>query len=470
MKKLFSNTLLFAVGSFSSRFMIFLLIPIYSRTLSAEEYGYIDLLTITVSLMLPFFGLNIHEAVIRFTLKKNIDKNNVLIFGIQVTTIGFFLMSIVSPIVLNLLDIDQFFMYFLLAYFFTSFKNVLMYFSRGLEKVKGVVVISIIETFILLGLSLIFLLWLGMGIDGYFVSLIISSFVSFIAYIYLIGFRRFKAVFSVKDWRKNMEMLRYAIPMIPNSMSWWINNTSDKYLLNLFYGPSLTGIYAIAYKVPSLLNTFTSIFMQAWQISAVDEYEESKSRDNFSRVYNAFFAFNILMCGMLIVFSEPISWLMFGRDFFEARYFVTILLCAYFFNGLAAYLGSIYTSALKTNILFYSTLAGAVVNIILNVIFIPIYGAYAAATTTLISYFVIWIFRLINSKKYIVINFGLRSNAIQIFLLVLMAFTPLYVSGTEKQLLLFVIMSVLIFLNFNFLLSTLKLLLIKFRIKGRKVT
>ncbi|TCI58784.1 lipopolysaccharide biosynthesis protein [Exiguobacterium sp. SH3S1] len=470
LKKLLSNTLLFAIGSFSSRFMIFLLIPIYSRTLSSGEYGYIDLITVTVSLMLPFFGLNIHEAVIRFTLQKNIDKTNVLLFGIQITIIGFLFITLISPVILNLLGINQFLLYFLMAYLLTGLKNVLMYFSRGLEKVKGVVIISVIETLILLILSLGLLLWLEMGIDGYFVSLISSSFVSLILYVYLIGIKRFKGVFSVRNWNENIEMLKYSLPMIPNSMSWWVNNTSDKYLLNLFYGPSLTGVYAIAYKVPSLLNTFTSIFMQAWQISAVDEYEGSKTKDNFSHVYHAFFTFNILICGTLIVLSEPISWIMFGKEFYEARYFVSILLCAYFFNGLAAYLGSIYTSALKTKVLFYSTLTGAVVNIILNIIFIPIYGAYAAATTTLISYFTIWVFRLINSKKYVVIKFDFLSAVVQICILTFMAFIPLYFESLEKMILLISNMIILILINLSFLLKSSKFLLSKIQLKVRKIT
>ncbi|MCC5893808.1 oligosaccharide flippase family protein [Exiguobacterium sp.] len=469
-RKLFSNTLLFAIGSFSSRFMIFLLIPIYSRTLTSAEYGFIDLITITVSLLLPFFGLNIHESVIRFTLGKSINKTNVLLFGVQVVLVGFLLMALISPFILNWLNISQFLGYFLTAYLLTGLKNVLMFFARGLEKVKGVVVISILETLFLLATTIILLLVLKMGIDGYFISLIFSNLIALFLYMYLIDIKKFKGVFSLLNWKKNIEMLKYSIPMIPNSMSWWINNTSDKYLLNLFYGPSLTGVYAIAYKVPSLLNTFTSVFMQAWQISAVDEYENSKSKKNFTYVYKALFTFNILICGLLILFSDLISWIMFGSEFIEAKYFVTILLCAYFFNGLAAYLGSVYTSAFKTKVLFYSTLTGAFVNIILNILFIPIYGAYAAASTTLVSYFVIWIFRLINSKKYIVIRYNVMSTIIQIFILTTMAFTPLLFLGTTKNLILLCGMLILIVINYKFLRVILKFILSKIQYKVRKTT
>ena len=63
-------------------------------------------------------------------------------------------------------------------------------------------------------------------------------------------------------------MVKYSVPMIPNSISWWISNSSDKYMLTAFCGVAVTGIYSVAYKIPTFLTTFTTIFMSAWQISA----------------------------------------------------------------------------------------------------------------------------------------------------------------------------------------------------------
>lgn len=399
--KLMKNTLIFTIGNFSSRFLIFLLIPIYTRSLSTTEYGYIDLITTTISLILPILTLNIHEAIMRFMLEKDGKQDNILSIGIYVVLFSGLSVIFIAPLIMKVIGAEKYTIYFIIAFIFMALKNNFMYYAKGMEKVKQLVFIGIVDSFITLLLNIYLLMYLHKGIDGYYYSLIISGIVVVVLYIRVLNIKLHNIFVK---FEKNIlrDMLKYCIPMIPNSLSWWISNTSDKYIVSYFCGVSITGMYSIAYKIPSLLNTVTSVFMQAWQISAVDQYK--KDKNEFSNVYNAFFSINILVCTLIIVFTNLIGKIMFSNEFFGAVMFVPILLVAYFFNGLAAYLGSIYTSAKKTNMLFYSTGIGAILNIILNIILVPIIGAYGAAIATLISYFIIWLIRIVNTKKIIQIN------------------------------------------------------------------
>lgn len=411
-KKLLTNTLVFGIGNFSSRILIFFLIPLYTRTLSSVEYGCVDLLTITITLILPFFSINIHEAVIRFALDKKADNESVISIGIYTSLIGFIPIVLISPIIMRLLGTNEYICYFLVAYILTALKQVFTYYARGREKVRLVVMLGFMDTVLLLALNLVFLLALNMGIDGYFISLIISSTIVLILYIFSLKIS-LKNMFSKSNKGLRREMFSYSIPMIPNSISWWISNASDKYILTFFWGVSATGIYAIAYKIPSLLNTITKIFMEAWQISAVEEYETKNNR-NFSEVFKFFFGINMLVCMGLIIFSNVISLIIFSKKFYSAVNFVPILLTAYFFNGLAAYLGTIYTASKKTNMLFLSTSIGALINIVLNIILIPNYGGYGAAIATLVSYFIIWLIRLINTKRILILELDIKRMIVQI--------------------------------------------------------
>lgn len=426
-KKLLSNTLIFGIGNFSSRILIFFLVPLYTRTLTSIDYGYIDLLTITITLFLPFFTLNIHEAVIRFSLDKKTSNESVIAIGMKTVLVGILPVIIITPIIMRLLGTGEYIIYFFVAYILSAMKHVLTYYARGTERVRLVVILGILDTGLLLILNLIFLLVLNLGIDGYFYSLIISSTIVLVLYILLLKIN-IRSIFSKNDKALKRKMLSYSIPMIPNSISWWISNTSDKYILNFFWGVSTTGIYAVAYKIPSLLNTITKIFMEAWQISAVEEYESNNNK-NFSEVFRFFFGVNILVCLGIVLFSNVIALIMFSDEFYSALKFVPILLSAFFFNGLASYLGTVYTASKKTNMLFISTSIGALINITLNIILIPNYGGYGAAIATLISYFIIWLIRLINSRKIMTLEFNVQSMIVQIAsLLIVTTFMSLEVS------------------------------------------
>lgn len=443
LKKLLSNTFLFAIGSFSTRILIFLLVPLYARSLETSEYGIIDLITVTVSLLLPIFALNIHEAVLRFLLSKKEDPRLILGIGFQVTILGFIIVCLVSPLILSFLNLNEYYIFFVLSYLITSLKNLLLYYARGVEKVKLIIKLSILDTITLLSFNLILLYVYRLGIEGYYISLILSGTLIIILYTVLLKID-LSYLFKKPSVALRKRMFNYSFPMIPNSLSWWVSNTSDKYILNYFSGVSITGIYSMAYKVPSLLNTITSIFMQAWQISSVEEFEKGRT-ESFSKVYRTLFSINILVCSALIIFAKPISLIMFGDTFKEAFYFVPILLVAYFFNGLASYLGTIYTSAMLTSFLFYSTAYGGILNIILNIFLIPSYGAYGASFATLSSYMLIWIIRLYHSKKIVKISWNKIIDCIQIVILVCLSLSISF-SPTSNYIYLFVYF-ILIFLN-----------------------
>ncbi|WP_214769011.1 oligosaccharide flippase family protein [Exiguobacterium sp. s133] len=443
LKKLLSNTFLFAIGSFSTRILIFLLVPLYARSLETSEYGIIDLITVTVSLLLPIFALNIHEAVLRFLLSKKEDPRVILGIGFQVTIVGFIIVCVFSPLILNFLNLDKYYIFFVLSYLITSLKNLLLYYARGIEKIKLIIKLSILDTITLLSFNLILLYIYRLGIEGYYISLIVSGTLIIIFYIVLLKID-LSYLLKKPNIALRKKMFNYSFPMIPNSLSWWVSNTSDKYVLNYFSGVSVTGLYSMAYKVPSLLNTITSIFMQAWQISSVEEFEKGRI-ESFSKVYRTLFSINILVCSALIIFAKPISLIMFGETFKEAFYFVPILLVAYFFNGLASYLGTIYTSAMLTRFLFYSTAYGGILNIFLNIFLIPSYGAYGASFATLFSYMLIWIIRLYHSKKIVKISWNKTIDCIQIVTLICLSLSVSFSSTSEYIYLLIYLF--LIFLN-----------------------
>ena len=206
--------------------------------------------------------------------------------------------------------------------------------------------------------------------------------------------------------------------MIFNGVAWWINNSIDKYFVTAICGIAINGIYSVAYKIPTILTVFQSIFSQAWNLSAIKEFDKNDEEGFFSKTYETYQAGLVVLCSTLIIMNIPIAHVLFAKDFFQAWEFSSILLISLVFNALSGFLGSIFTAVKNSKIFAVSTVSAAIVNIILNSIMIPTMGAQGAAIATAISFFMIWAIRLICAKKYIYLRINIVKDIIVYILLI----------------------------------------------------
>ena len=128
---------------------------------------------------------------------------------------------------------------------------------------------------------------------------------------------------------------------------------------------------------------------------------------------------NGISCIGLITFSKIAGYILYNNDFFIAWKYSIILLMAYFFNSLASFFGTVYTTAKKTNMLMITSIYGASINIVLNFIFIPNFGATAASIATLIGYVVVFIIRLWDTRKLMRLDVGYRDIIVLIISMIL---------------------------------------------------
>jgi O-antigen/teichoic acid export membrane protein len=205
-------------------------------------------------------------------------------------------------------------------------------------------------------------------------------------------------------------MIAYSFPMMPNSISWWIANSSDRYILTAFSGVASTGIYSIAYKIPTILTTVSQIFVSAWRLSAVEKFGTEESIAFYQNVFKKLTAILLCSCSGLVLLNKPLASLLYQKEFYNAWKCVPFLLLASVFHANADFMGTIYTSAYKTKFLFFSTFIGATTNIVFNFALIPIWGGVGAAFATMVSYFVTWIIRLINSKSIIRLHYEISRD------------------------------------------------------------
>lgn len=421
------NMSILTISNFVSKILVFLMLPLYTNVLTTQEYGTIDIISTTINLSIPIFTLSISEAILRYTMEKNVIKEEVLKESLKVIVKGFLILLVLSPLTTFLKLPLVYVVIFLIYYLATAITTALSYYTKGTNNLKLLGISNIIRALLLVSLNCLMLLVLKLNIIGYYTSLIVSDIIFII--ILLIPVLKSKQKRIKQNHQLAKEMKSYSKPFIINSISWWINNASDKYLVLLFCGINITGIYSIAYKIPSMLEVVQNIFSQAWQISAIKEYKSKEAEAFFSTMYKYYNFILIMTVLIILLFLKSISKILFAKEFYVAWKFVPFLLLAILFGALSGFLGSLYSANKDSKMYAKSTLIGAISNIILNLILIPIFNAYGAAIATFISYLVVWIIRVKNVKKYLELKIEHKKNTIIYLLLIIMCFANQLISS-----------------------------------------
>ena len=422
-KQLIKNIGLLTIGNFASKLLSFILVPLYTSVLSTQEYGTFDIISTTVTLLLPILSVNIVEAVLRFPIDRQNDDGyvaDVYSVGVRYSIIGciFLVFFLLINHVFSVFDIlVQYENYMLLLYIVLAFNQLLVSFARAIDRIKDVTIAGVITSAVMICLNLLFLLKFKLGLEGYFWAVIISNGIADLYYVI-----RLKVVSYTKlkltEKTISRSMLVYSFPMIFNTVGWWINNASDRYIVTWLCGISVNGIYSVSYKIPSILNVFHSIFMQAWIISAVQEYKNENNELFFRNVYNTYGGLMAVLCFSIIVFTKPISALLFQKEFFQAWYYIPFLLIAVLFGTLSGGLGGVFSAEKASNMFAISTCIGAGVNFILNILLVKPMGPLGAALATMLSAYIVLVFRIRHAKRYIDLKLHLFRDHVVYILLV----------------------------------------------------
>ena len=215
------------------------------------------------------------------------------------------------------------------------------------------------------------------------------------------------------------KMIRYSLPLIPDYISWWFNNASDRYILAFFSTTSAVGIYSVAYKIPSILSSLTSIFSSAWKISSVDDFGSEQSIKFYNSIYKTYISTLSICASFLIMFTRILARLLFSKGFYKAWEITPILIFAFIYSALAQYIASIFNASKKTNKVFFASTLGAIINILLNFLLIPFFSGIGAAIATTAGYITILVINMINTQKILKIDLNLKNIITQSILLII---------------------------------------------------
>ena len=399
-KRLLSNTAILGAGTFASKVLVLLLMPLYTAILSTSEFGTADLISQTANLLIPLASVGICDGIFRFALEDSEDRRGVFSTGIFVLLLGSAgLLGLIQT--LRAFDIFSGYVmliacYVIAANLHSAFANYIRAQGKtGLFAVQG-----IINTVLTILLNILFLIVFDMGSLGYVLSVVIADFTMV---IFLFFVARLWRDFSPRSVTKRTAaaMLRFSIPYIPTTMMWLITSVSDRYIVAAYCGTAENGLYAAAYKLPTLLALVSGVFIEAWHFSTVKDATKEERSDFFGSVYVSFMSIMVMGSSFLIVGARIFTSILLDDSYFASWEFVPVLVIATLFSTLVSFLGSVYFLEKKSLMSMLTAMSGAVVNIILNFVMIPEHGAMGAAVATLISYLAVYAIRAVDTRNYL---------------------------------------------------------------------
>lgn len=395
MKKnnLAKNTLLLSLCTFINKGLMFAMVPLFSRWLSTEDYGTFDVFTTYVALLIPIITLSCSDAIFRLSLDKKSEegKSYYITNGLLIVVLNTIFAVIILCGLKLFINFNNF-EAFLILLIGEVFDNYIQGYLRAIKRLDiyaytktiGVILISVLVTIF------VYIMKLGLSgiILGYAFGYIISNFFALIVTKYPRFFKKNKISLGGAK-----ELVSYSYPLIPNSISWWVINVSDRFIINVFLGALSNGIYAIACKIPNICSAIFGVFNISWQETATEIISDSDRNEYYNIVFNKMIGILISLCSGIICCNFIFFGFIFDNKYYIGHLYSPILVSAIIFSTLSQFFGGIQISLKKPKDNGISTVIGAICNLVIHLIMIKYIGLYAACVSTLISNIIVTIIR-----------------------------------------------------------------------------
>lgn len=417
-KELMKNTIIIALGKFSTQVISYLLLPLYTSILTTSEYGIYDFLVTACIFIVPFITLLMEESMFRFLIDENNDdgKRKVMSNACIYSILSMVVWCTILFIILSLLKYKYTFVFvlYIISCIFITLTNSI---TRGMSKLKLYSLSNFILSILTIILNILFIAVIRLGVNGLLYSTIIANVITSLFIFFKL---KIYSYIKLKYVNKNKlrEMVKYSYPLVPNSIGWSIINISDRIIITLFLGSSSNGIYAMANKFPNIMNTFSGFFFTAFKENASKVIKKKDYEEYYNNilniVHNSFIAISLL----LITIIPFIFNIFINKSFNEAYMYIPILVIALYYGNMSGFYGSLFVAFKETKLIGKSTVIGAVINIIVNLALIKFIGIYAAVLSTLISNFIVTYYRKFKAKDYLNLE-KLNNYYISIFMMIL---------------------------------------------------
>jgi len=468
MNKYFGKIIAYSAGNIFNKFLLLFLLPIFSHLLKPEEYAVYVNLTVFISFANLIYFLGIQQSIFSyFYAQKNDDYKFTLISSIYLTisVFGLFLSSLIIllrnkiPFFLRISSNQpQLFIFIAVICFADVIYGITLSIINMQEKSKNYALLSAVKNLLFFILILIGYSVGKLSLFNIFLFLTISAVLSALTAIFDIGgflkkldVQR-KIIFSASLMKS---VLKFGLVMIPGTFSMIILRLADRYMLTYLSSHSLhdVGIYAIGYRVGTIMQfpiTLVSLvfFPYAMKIGASPQAKKS-----YCQIFRYFAIFGGIFGFLIILFSAELFRIFIDKAYFEAIKIVFAGVISYYLLGIFNIINLSFYVHKKAGKITVAVILGAILNIILNFLFIPRFGIFGAGIASVIAYLFIVFFNFHFERKIYRTGYNILPVFVALFFLFGIAVVnfvlPLNMLILALKLFFFLVLSTLIFLYFR---------------------
>ena len=463
-KQLAKNTMIIFLGRVCTQLISYFLLPLFTTYLTKKEYGTVDLIQSYVTLLVPVITLELEMSIFRYLIDsrgkekdtKKLMSNNFFVLGVSLA-----IFSILYVIVSSFITIP-----FRWVVLFDIIVCVLsgnfLQVARGFGRTVDFSISCILTGITTIISNIVTICVFKMGAEGMILSMALANGVCSL-YLFIRLKLKDYIDFKLVDKKLIKSMNKYSIPLIPNGVSWWIVNISDRSIITFVMGAAANGIYAASNKFPTIISSLTGVFNLSWSESAALHINSEDRDEFFSDITNTVLKLFTAMGAGMIACMPFVFPIFIKSKFAEAYNYIPFLVLGTVFNVALCLYSQVYIAKKLSKQVASTTVIGAVINILLNVLFIKKFGLYAASLSTAISYFVMMVYRHFDLKKYVNIKIE-KGLIIKTILIFTFAITLYYQTNIYIRLFNLVIVCIYAFLlNKEFLFNTLNTVTSKFK-------
>ncbi|MEG0560638.1 MAG: polysaccharide biosynthesis C-terminal domain-containing protein [Muribaculaceae bacterium] len=437
--KLLKDIGIYAIGNLGSKLVTFMLVPLYTFYICPAEFGYYDICLTAIFMLMPFLSLQLRDGAFRFLVDAdNVFRKRAIVTFVYKTLFRNSIVCILIGAFIYIFSSVQYLWLLVVLLIVMSAYEVIIQVVRGLGNTKYFVVAGIVSSLFIGVFSILFVVIFKLGIEGVFYANILARFIT-ILFLEL----RLKVIkkyfgYNFNDSKTNKEILSYCLPLLPGAICWWLVGSSNKFFIEHYLGLDENGLYAVALKFTSILETIAFIFYQAWQETAIRQYSSPDRNRFFSSIINNYL-FVLIACVILFSFALKLNygWLVEHEYQLSVNYIYPLAVSAMFFS-LSAFYDMGYQCSKKTIYTLPGIVLASIVNIIGNYFLIQILGVYGIILSSILTFVTLFVYRVFDTRKFFKISF---SNAIiaPIILLIISGFAYYYIQSIQVNIIYFVI-------------------------------
>lgn len=401
--RLATNTAVFAAGTVTTQVISLVTVPFVAAHLSTGDYGSVDLLMTIVAIIFPVASLSISEAVIRFGMDDSYSLQQIVSSAFVIAFLGFVACLAAWPVIQQMTNFGELIGFGYAMLFAQIFRDIAAGYLRAANRIKMLVAGGIAQSVLLAAAVIVLMGVRSGGRGGYLAALLVSNLTISLLFT---GLALRGGRFSLVSIRRDnlLRMLRFSVPLVPNALMWLTVASVSRFFLLASHGTESVGLYAVAVRITTVLVGMTSVFMQAWQLSAIEERNSTDGGQFESSVFRTLSGGMLVGASALLLAVKPLMKALFAKGYYDAWISVPPLLFGVVWLAFATFTGTQYKVRMATSRALWTSVAGAGAVVALSAMIVPRYGAFGAGLATCGGYAALWVLRVFD------VGFPLRSK------------------------------------------------------------